>query len=265
MCVKKIFMMLLVSIFLLATMGFVTVNTKDISKKTLTFNGIISADSNYVKLKAQKNVYILMGQIKGLNEYNGQKVQIKGYIINKKFYVQSYMKLAIPIASVPKKAPVIDTSSTSIIGILSQNDIEGLHYELQADNAVYVLLGSNENFNKYIGKTVKLTGNIPKNQVSIYQRGTLFNVKTIELAPDDKATITNKIIKLEGIVMIDKVKGTHIGFSVGTTLYGLIGNLDGIEKLDGEKIQITGYIPKIEYIRKPDFIIFNVNEYSLLE
>ena len=58
---------------------------------------------------------------------------------------------------------------------------------------------------------------------------------------------------------------THIGFKVNKEPFNLKGNIIGIEALNGKTIEVTGYASYIVYIRKPDFIMFNVDSYRIID
>ena len=261
---KKILTLSITFIFILTTMGFALTQVQ--KPKNILLNGVIVAHKKSIKLKTPTVTYELIGKTKELQNSNGRAVQLKGNVINKKFKVQSfiYIRTCGTPVTITK-----DPAAMSLVGKLVTNIVEGIHYELQVNNEVYVLTGNSADLSSFNGKMVKITGYALENQISIYQRGIILNVKTVELAPDATTSATTPTIEksevLVGQVMIDKFTGAHIGFKSGDILYGLTGKTDGIEAYDGQKVQITGYAPKLVYIRKPDFIIFNVNEYLIVK
>lgn len=269
---KRIFAFLLVCVLSMSTTCFAATNSKAAPQKVTTINGVVTVDKDGIKLKTSKVLYSLTGKTKGMDKLKGKNVQVKGYLISKKINVVSFANITkkpiVSKPSVPSKMP--PTGKVPVLyltGMLVQNDIEGLHYELNVNGKIYVLDGPGEELSKYAGKPVKVEGWTLENQISIYQRGTLLKVYKIEEAVDNIETRDQGMRAdiLVGTVMVDKITGAHIALQVGDELYGLKGNIDNLETLDGKKVEVTGYTPNIQYIRKPDFIIFDVESFKVVE
>jgi hypothetical protein len=270
---KKIFAILLVCVLFISTTCFAASSTIIKQPKLTTINGVVAVDKNVIKLKTSKDIYVLTGKTKGMDKLKGKNVQVKGYLKSKKFNVVSFSNVtknvSAPKPTVPAKPPTSGKVPVlTLTGMLTQNAIEGVHFELNVDGKIYVLEGLNDDLSKYAGKMVKIEGWTLENPVTIYQRGILLKVYKIEVVSDNGLG-TNEQRKmaetLVGTVMVDKITGTHIGFQVGEELYGLTGYTDGLETLDGKKVEVIGYTPNIQYIRKPDFIMFEVSSFKVAE
>jgi hypothetical protein len=269
---KKIFAFLLVCVLSISATCFAAASTKITPPKLATIAGVVAIDKSGIKLKTSKDTYVLTGKTKGMDKLKGKNVQVKGYLQSKKINVVSFANITKNV-SVTKPSTPTKTTPTgkvpvlTLTGMLTKHDIEGLHYELNIDGKIYVLDGASEDLSKYVGKTVKVEGWTLENQVTIYQRGILLKVYKIEAVGNGLGTKEQdvKAVTLVGTVMVDKITGTHIGFQVGEELYGLTGNIETLETLDGKIVEVTGYIPNIQYIRKPDFIIFEVKSFKVVE
>lgn len=278
---KKFFSIFLILIFAVSTMSYASVSNVSKQQKIISKTGTVNINKTSIELKGSNYMVVLIGQTKGITQLKNKVIKVNGYMSNNKFYVKGYSLLKTqrikdikPIVTpTPVKKPLTDNSGlTTIIGFITANNIEGLHYELTAEQGVYVLVGYDKNeLAKYVGKSVKVVGKIQENQISFYQSGVLFSVKTIEEVKEsttqsvDIGKFTVKSFRLIGTVIIDKVKGPHIGLLVDENIYELSGSVEGIEKLNGKRIQVTGYIPDIRYIRAPDYTMFEVTSYGELE
>jgi hypothetical protein len=266
---KKLLSFMLILVFTVSTLGFAGVTTQN---KIVTKTGIIVVAKNSISLKISNSVLLLTGQTKGLLKYSQKKVNVNGYMHNKKFVVKDFtLAPKNTVTPTPSKTPIVTKQNpTSIIGVIAESNLEGIHYEITTKTGKYILVGlKNEELSKFLGKPVKIFGKVSENQVSIYQSGTLFNVTNITptleqttIPAIDFGKTKVKTIVLIGTIVIDEVKGAHFGLYIGDKLYGLSGNNKGLEKFSGKKVKVVGYIPDIKYIRAPDYIMFDVISFS---
>lgn len=269
---KKLISTLLVLIFVFAATGFVSSATSKTNNKGITKTGIIIIKNNILSLKTAEGTFVLTGQVKELKKMNNIEVKVNGYLNNKKFVVKNYtvIKKTTPVGIKPTTPAAVTVKTTIIVGLVTENDLEGKHYELVTKIGTFTMIGmNNDEFAKYAGKNVKVTGKILEKQLSIYQRGTILNVTTIEpvgeistLPSDDSDKSKVKIVERTGTISINQVKGAPIALLVDDLVYGLSGNVSGLDKMNGKKVKISGYIPDIKYIRAPDFIMFEVVNFT---
>lgn len=122
---------------------------------------------------------------------------------------------------------------------------------LKTETAVYPLIGKASEM-----KTLRTL----KNQI----------VQVYGIPKGKKFSVTSHTVLtvvMTGVVTLklDKVSDGFIGFLVSGKKYGLTGNVAGLKAMDGKRVQVTGYIPDLRYIREPDFIIFQLDRWQLVK
>lgn len=106
-------------------------------------------------------------------------------------------------------ATYIKNEGEGFIGILKENDIEGLHYELETEQGTFVLIGETRGLKDYIGKSIIIKGTL-KDEDSYFMRGLLLDVEdfypvrtrdfvTFEIDENTKISIDGVRARLSGI------------------------------------------------------------------
>ncbi|MDD4569360.1 MAG: S-layer homology domain-containing protein [Tepidanaerobacteraceae bacterium] len=99
----------------------------------------------------------------------------------------------------------IKTDEESYVGTLKENNIEGIHYELETEQGIFVLKGNIKGIEDYIGEKIVVKGEL-KDEVSIFMRGYFLDVDDYYLLRtrdfvtfdvDDSTLITVDGVKLK--------------------------------------------------------------------
>lgn len=171
--------------------------------KGTSFTGTVEVnmiEGKHYELKTQYGLFILTGNIAGIEKQVGKKVKVHGTVLKDAITIwqrgqvlsvtkwESLEKAQEP--SIPYPDPIIPLpdpvkpelpKSVEVQGKVVVNYIEGKHFELNTSKGRYVLIGNTAGLEKVLNKTILVKGTVSPEQVSYYMRGTLLKVESWEL------------------------------------------------------------------------------------
>lgn len=116
---------------------------------------------DYAEIKAEDELAV---QIKVKTPEEPKKT-----IISAKGLVSKVSKKTISLVT------YIKDSDEGFVGTLKENDIEGLHYELETEQGIFVLKGNIKGLDDYVGDKIVVKGEL-KDEISIFMRGYFIDV-----------------------------------------------------------------------------------------
>ena len=246
--------------------GYIKVIKTEITDKKIT------TEPYKFYLSTSDGVYELIGNTKGLEQYNGQKMEVKGH------YVMTLVATDYPMFNVESYRPIIEPTLAPQYEVLQGtlkviktiiNTQDGLlpspyNLQLVTEKEIYTLQGNTEGLAKYEGQQIEVKGTV--SPLEIYPP--IFIVESyrplIDPTPVPEYILLQgslKVIKTDVLDYINSEKPYKFQLDTEDGPYTLEGDTGGLEKYDGLRVEVKGYNSMLK-IYPPVFIVVS---YKLAE